>query len=201
MSLNRALKEMNPCGKACLWIVRPLLALQPAKHLLHLPLHAQHSAYKLSSIGLAHGADLCRQMLQGQNSRLLPVQSSSSLASIATSIYSSVPPGAQYTPTQSGGTASGGRVDLKSGPRGLDAFEASVLALNLPASSAGVNYQFTSGSYICVPALYSTSGASMAIGLPCVPSPCHAVRHLPLAVTGLRPAAEARLKYLSSRPL
>ena len=98
------------------------------------------------------------------------MQSASSLASIATSIYSSVPPGAQYTPTQSGGTASGGRVDLKSGPRGLDAFEASVLALNLPASSAGVNYQFTSGSYICVPALYSTSGAPMLPGLPCVSS-------------------------------
>ena len=100
------------------------------------------------------------------------MQSSSSLASIATSIYSSVPPGAQYTPTQSGGTASGGRVDLKSGPRGLDAFEASILALNLPASSVGVNYQFASGSYICVPALYSASGASMVCCLCCAP-PCH----------------------------
>ena len=119
------------------------------------------------------------------------MQSSSSLASIATSIYSSVPPGAQYTPTQSGGTASGGRVDLKSGPRGLDAFEASVLALNLPASSAGVNYQFTSGSYICVPALYSTSGAPHGVWHAMVPSPWHAVRDLPLAVFGVRPAAKA----------
>ena len=173
------------------------LALQPAELSLHLPLHPQSSVKQLSSFWPNHGADQCLQLLQGQNSRLLPVQSSSSLASITTSIYDSVPPGAQYTPTQSGGTASGGRVDLKSGPRGLDAFEASVLALNLPASSAGVNYQFTSGSYICVPALYSTSGAPLVSGMHCVPSPSHAVRHLSLAVTGLRPAAAA---YHSSPP-
>ena len=34
-----------------------------------------------------------------------------------------------------------------------------MLALNLPASSAGVNYQFSQGNYICVPNLYSSSGA------------------------------------------
>ena len=59
------------------------------------------------------------------------------------------------------GTTGGanGRVAVKGGSRGLDAFEAAVLALNLPASSAGVNYQFTQGNYICVPNLYSSSGA------------------------------------------
>ena len=52
-----------------------------------------------------------------------------------------------------------GRVAVKGASRGLDAFEAAVLALNLPASSAGVNYQFSQGSFICVPNLYSSSGA------------------------------------------
>ena len=54
---------------------------------------------------------------------------------------------------------SDGRVAVNTGPRSLDAFEAAVLALNLPASSAGVNYQFSQGSFICVPNLYSSSGA------------------------------------------
>ena len=59
------------------------------------------------------------------------------------------------------GVSSGanGRIAVKSGSRGLDAFEAAVLALNLPASSAGVNYQFNQGSFICVPNLYSSAGA------------------------------------------
>ena len=55
-----------------------------------------------------------------------------------------------------------GRIAVNSGTRGLDAFEAAVLALNLPASSAGVNYQFSQGSFICVPNLYSSSGARAA---------------------------------------
>lgn len=33
-----------------------------------------------------------------------------------------------------------------------------MLALNLPASSAGVNYQFNQGTFICVPNLYSSAG-------------------------------------------
>ena len=40
-------------------------------------------------------------MLQGQNSRLLPVTASATLASIATSIYNSVPAGATYSPSSS----------------------------------------------------------------------------------------------------
>ena len=55
-----------------------------------------------------------------------------------------------------------GRVAVKGSARGLDSFESAVLALNLPASSAGVNYQFTQGSYICIPNLYSSSGAYAA---------------------------------------
>ena len=56
-------------------------------------------------------------------------------------------------------TGAGGRVKVQSGPRSLDAWEAAVLALNLPAQQDGVNYDFNSGSYICVPNLYSSSGA------------------------------------------
>ena len=56
-----------------------------------------------------------------------------------------------------------GRIAVNSGSRGLDAFEAAVLALNLPASSGGVNYQFSQGSFICVPNLYSSSGVWPAI--------------------------------------
>jgi len=40
-------------------------------------------------------------VVQGQNSRLLPVNSGASLASIANSIFDSVPPGATYTPPAS----------------------------------------------------------------------------------------------------
>ena len=36
--------------------------------------------------------------MQGQNSRLLPVNGDASLASIVTSIYNAVPPGATYSP-------------------------------------------------------------------------------------------------------
>ena len=53
----------------------------------------------------------------------------------------------------------GGRTPVQSGARSLDAWEAAVLALNLPAQQNGVNYEFNSGSYICVPNLYSSSGA------------------------------------------
>ncbi len=56
-------------------------------------------------------------------------------------------------------TGAGGRVKVQSGARSLDAWEAAVLALNLPAQQDGVNYEFNSGSYICVPDLYSSSGA------------------------------------------
>jgi hypothetical protein len=48
---------------------------------------------------------------------------------------------------------------VQSGARSLDAWEAAVLALNLPAQQNGVNFEFNSGSYICVPNLYSSSGA------------------------------------------
>lgn len=65
----------------------------------------------------------------------------------------------QVCVTGSGANGSaGGRQRLKGGARSLDAFEASVLALNLPASQAGVNYNFSPGSYICVPNLYSSTG-------------------------------------------
>ncbi len=39
--------------------------------------------------------------MQGQNSRLLPVNGDASLASIVTSIYNAVPPGATYSPPSS----------------------------------------------------------------------------------------------------
>ncbi len=65
-------------------------------------------------------------------------------------------------PGTGGSTSGGGRISVNSGARSLDAFEAAVLALNLPASSSGVNYQFSQGSYICVPNLYSSSGAQAA---------------------------------------
>ena len=40
-------------------------------------------------------------MMQGQNSRLLPVNSGASLSSIVTSIYNAVPSGATYSPPSS----------------------------------------------------------------------------------------------------
>ena len=39
--------------------------------------------------------------MQGQNSRLLPVNSGASLSSIVTSIYNAVPAGATYSPPSS----------------------------------------------------------------------------------------------------
>lgn len=78
-------------------------------------------------------------------------------------------------------SGSNGRVAVNSGTRSLDAFEAAVLALNLPASSAGVNYQFSQGSFICVPNLYSDTGAQSALLCP-----LHLCNHEQLAAQGRR---------------